>query len=146
MQSSNPTECPTWCTDHQSHAQDYAGQLLRFDTHSGDVFAIWPQIGDSWLFWLQLSRVDVSPTVARRTAPTITLSVGQGQVPRALSPADARGLAAALVECAEVVEAALTGACTRCGRAVDPVDVDGCLECRAASPRLQLVPDGEGER
>lgn len=143
--ASGSTGCPSWCNDHLSRSEDYAGEEVHFDAHSGDVFSIWPRHGEEWTFWLRLSRVDITRPglLPARTAPTIVLAEhGSVYDGRTISATEARGLAAALLRCADAVEAELTDACSGCGAAVEPVDASGCAGCRMAKPRLQLVQDG----
>lgn len=55
---------------------------------------------------------------------------GPDGIPCKVPPEAARDLAAALITGADLVEGYRTERCRRCGDAVEPVDVEGCIRCQ----------------
>ena len=135
--------CPTWCTQHESNAGHYG------DTNFHHSRLAWsrPELADGQ------GPVAIGLTIDQATgayngealhwAPGMSLGVFDS-IPASVPPAEARKLAAALLEGAEIVESYLTARCAVCDCAVVPEDADGCLPCKirarqARMPRLVRV-------
>lgn len=142
--------CPPWCTDHVTRSEEYAGEQVEIESHSGDFYSSWTPAG-SWTFWLRLSQVEIVGEISGpRPAPLrlVLMEAGSTTGGRSLGSAQARELAAALMRCADLVDDSLTATCVSCGERVTPDEQQGCLLCRTRAVNrrreaMTLIPGGD---
>lgn len=115
--------CPPWCTQHEVlDMTDDDGRLI--ERHH------------QWLYTQWVPMLPERPSVALYVSEVSALSSGPGmglqrfdEPPSSIQPDEARRLAAALLQGAEIVEAARTATCPVCERPVVPAELESRQEC-----------------
>ncbi len=139
--------CPWWCTSHYSVAGGEGEKDIG--VHHRWLAAHRPEMAPQTA--PPTTRLTVSEAVGEFNGETIDWAPGMSlavfdSIPMSVPPAEARKLAAALIEGAEIVESYLTARCAVCGCAVVPEDADACVACQirarqARMPRLVRASD-----
>jgi hypothetical protein len=127
----------SWCSDHDTYETD----------HVVETCATWPYV-------LPAPVEDAAPTLALClssspgvSAPYVSITM-RGGVGCGLEPDEARRLAAALLETADIVEASRTETCRECGKAAHPILVDDgvCYLCQGEQRKQRLATMRGGAR
>lgn len=126
--------CPPWCNQHRHIADDSGtGGPGPTEAHGNWLCHWYPPISQPEdenrrpVVALHLSQlIDSGETLWE---PGMSLTVFGQEPPAAVSPREARALAAALIRGAEIVEACLTDSCRTCGEGIPPQAEGQCSLC-----------------